>query len=425
MRIIPISSVDEYVELQNIEVPVKSNGNLSDNPKQFANWVTSHRYPCMLSYLPGINCEKIGYQDISISEFVLHRNAKMLIQAPCSGELYDAKSAYMEAFSSKSAYASFFGNTSLSTMSMRTVVELILLFDLTVEELQLLSTIPCKLESAGSRIPLFNLLRDFPTNNDIAKKIEEVHRKAKSVSLPTRLVKMKRLMFIDAVHAFRAMGVNPYEAIIAIAKKDDAWFKNCQIGELDPRAFDLKSLTSYLIEAFETPKAIEAATKADEKQVESTENTPAMSETSSDPQSFSVDEVPQDEKAELEASVPISEADIAAMAVAPSALLGSVATTATTLAPTPLFKVSLQARVCFPCDADAWDNDNPNRDEPGYKWETCNEDICKRIADKMQSMELRDLNPETIQDYLKNEFKNPFRAKVEVDGRRFKLVLQV
>lgn len=390
MKLIPIKSATEYLALQNVETLIPQK--LDSNAKTLAKFVMAHGHPCVLAFLPEINCEKVGFREISLVEHIFHRNAKMLVQAPCSPSLYDAKGAYMEAFSSKAAHSLFFGNTTSETVSMRTVMEIIALFDLTADELRLISTKPCMLSSESFREPLYDVLAQLPTNNEIAKKIEEVHRKVKNVSLPARIVKAKRMMYIDIVHAFRALGVDPYEAIVAIVKKNDEWFTNIEPEEPDPRAFDMKTLQSYLLDLVKPPKSEPSEPIVEEVLLPTTEGPAAIPEPPT-----SAPAVPVEEPA-----IPVVDA----------ALPSSAA-------------ISLQARIRIPCDTNAWDNDNPNRNEPGYRWETCSEELCANLAAKLATMDLSDMSVKMIKTFIETELQYSCHAKLTADSDEFKMTLQI
>ena len=409
MQLIPIRSAIDYFELKNIEGPKPKKQD--NSAKVLARFVMNYGHPCILGIAPNVNCEKVSYRDISFTEYIFHNNARMLVHAPCSPEFYDAKGAYMEAFSSKSAYSLFFGSTTPESVSMRTVMEIIALFDLTAAELRLISTKPCTLESEGFREPLYDVLAHLPTNNDIAKKIEEVHRKVKTASVPARIIKAKRMMYIDVIHAFRAMGTDPYEAIVAIVKKDNEWFAKIVPGETDSRAFDMKPLQSYLLEILDPPKPkAEKAPPANAEAHAATETAGSTIVSDSTLAEVTAVLTPEPELS-VEAAAPSSEVKMDI----PEASNGT----------SSLFAVTLQARVCVPCDADSWDNDNPNRNEPGYKWETCSDERCKEIADKLTKMELTVMSIAMIKNFVEAELQYPCRAKLTICGKEFKLGIQM
>ena len=88
--------------------------------------------------------------------------------------------------------------------------------------------------------------------------------------------------------------------------------------------------------------------------------------------------------------------------------------------------IKLRLRVCTPCDADSWENDNPDRSAPGFHWDNASQEI----TEKAQACVEAKLNSGLIDlDQVKAELskliEHPYKAQVQAVGEGCRMTLEL
>lgn len=88
--------------------------------------------------------------------------------------------------------------------------------------------------------------------------------------------------------------------------------------------------------------------------------------------------------------------------------------------------VNIVVRICRPCAADAWENDNPDKTKPGFSWDNATEEELKAAQHCVDEM-LTDgrFNLPSLKDRMSWVLKNPFKAKVSLSGNGIKANIEV
>ena len=88
--------------------------------------------------------------------------------------------------------------------------------------------------------------------------------------------------------------------------------------------------------------------------------------------------------------------------------------------------IKMRLRVCTPCDADSWENDNPDKSAPGFHWDNANQEI----TEKAQACVEAKLNSGLIDlDQVKSELsklvEHPYKAQVQAVGEGCRMTLEL
>lgn len=88
--------------------------------------------------------------------------------------------------------------------------------------------------------------------------------------------------------------------------------------------------------------------------------------------------------------------------------------------------VNLVVRICRPCAADAWENDNPDKTKPGFFWDGATEEELKaaqRCVDEMLTDGRFSLP--SLKDRMSWVLKHPFKAKVSISGNGIRANIEI
>lgn len=88
--------------------------------------------------------------------------------------------------------------------------------------------------------------------------------------------------------------------------------------------------------------------------------------------------------------------------------------------------VNIVVRICRPCAADAWENDNPDKTKPGFFWDNATEEELKAAHHCVDEM-LTDgrFNLPSLKDRMSWVLKNPFKAKISLFGNGIRANIEV
>jgi len=81
--------------------------------------------------------------------------------------------------------------------------------------------------------------------------------------------------------------------------------------------------------------------------------------------------------------------------------------------------VDLKIRVCYPCDANSWENDNPDRTAPGFYWGAADTDLSKTAKEAVGHL-MNDscFDPMVIRASLAEVITLPFKAQLIVTSNK-------
>ena len=95
--------------------------------------------------------------------------------------------------------------------------------------------------------------------------------------------------------------------------------------------------------------------------------------------------------------------------------------------PAPAFDVQVDLRVCYPCDADSWENDNPDHSQPGFIWRPGTEEDCIQVKTALLNLSSFSdrSNPISVRRCISNIIPNPFKARVILLGAGFRISIEL
>lgn len=83
--------------------------------------------------------------------------------------------------------------------------------------------------------------------------------------------------------------------------------------------------------------------------------------------------------------------------------------------------IDLKMRLCQPCEADSWENDNPDRSAPGFHWETASAEICETAKKAVRELaESSCFEPMVIRAGIAGVVNLPFKAQVVITASGYR-----
>lgn len=83
--------------------------------------------------------------------------------------------------------------------------------------------------------------------------------------------------------------------------------------------------------------------------------------------------------------------------------------------------IDLKMRLCQPCEADSWENDNPDRSAPGFHWETASAEICETAKKAVRELaESSCFDPMVIRAGIAGVVNLPFKAQVVITASGYR-----
>lgn len=220
-------------------------GGPSNHPEQkILRFAQTQGEPIALCYLDGVDPETHTFSQSELCNHAFYKNAIELLRLPTAGHI-DAKLKHCIAYAPKTNMREFFKGMRLDMVNFRLAMELVLLYKLTGQDLYAMSHFACSFtpedDADKSNFPDIEKLKTLYSKKDVSKQIQAIFDQKRNVSLPPRVLKgMEYLSFAESIHVFRALGVDPYQALVAFAYKDRAWMSTCREKSPLPTAFDVK-----------------------------------------------------------------------------------------------------------------------------------------------------------------------------------------
>lgn len=177
--------------------------------------------PEILSFLSDVDIEQMAVQSSELCNHIIYYNMRQLLKLPTLGVI-DQKQKYCSIYNSNNAMRNFFKGQTVKMVTYRTVAEAVILYGLTAEELRTISRWCCTftMEEKNSRHLDFSDLTGFYNKKALSKLINEHIDPATSSTFPSRIMKgMEYPSYADFLHAFRAAGQDPYEALVIFAHR--------------------------------------------------------------------------------------------------------------------------------------------------------------------------------------------------------------
>jgi len=234
MRITPQRTIDEYLSKH----PEQKNvpGNLVHYAVRFSE-------PGILAYAPDVNVEQTVFREQNLAAQILYQNLRKLLRQPTGGPV-DLKQKFCSVYTTKTNMKPFFSGKGFSLLTFRLAMEVTLLYGMTAEDLQTMTWYPCEFEpSENEPVPNADDLRNIPTKKDVARYIEKIWNQKRDVTLSVRLLKgMVYPSYGDALCTFRALGADPYQAVVAFATKDTNWMDFCRVSPSNEKFLTLSTL---------------------------------------------------------------------------------------------------------------------------------------------------------------------------------------
>lgn len=478
----------------------------------------------LLSFLPDVDVEKTVFLNTELCTHILYYNFRQLLRLPTLGQV-DQKSKYSTIYSSGSTMRQFFGGRGLKMLTYRVVAEVMLLYGLSAEDMEIMSRWCCTFEekeSSGS--PNYDKLAGIYAKKQVVKQIKAHVNTEAAQWFPIRIMKgMEYISYADFLHVFRSVGQNPYKILYAFVTKAtsslgifgangiekdafaltdlsgknvmrrddrstdppfansemttdldaefvriinqavapmsrrrpihlirnikilrsgasgaetapsfDALFVHSHCSNLDIFNYLVRTSIAYGIPMYELfYHIISPKQYPPKKEFEIVEYTlEEVSKTICDGLSFSCEVNDENLFEVLSIRPPFFLAQFGEPRK--SDLSASAATTpAPQTTPTPIMKevqeedismnTQLKLRICHPCSADDWENDNPDRNAPGFHWTDANAETlaaAQREVDLLLKSSVLDILK--LKKKLSETIKLPFKARLQLsdDGIR-------
>lgn len=352
----------------------------SSSPQVLLSFAQRSHNTEALCFIPGLNPELHTFDDVEIGSSTFYHNAIKLLRLPTAGPV-DSKITFSSVYSGKNM-RTFFDGKHPYMLNARIVMELVLLYHLTPWDLRLMTNSPCSFSPTGKDVPAdTEKLKALYSKKDVAKQLQAIFDQRRDVALPVRLLKgMEYPSYADILHVFRALGADPYEGIMALATQNTTWMENCRKETSDQNAFSTKPVHLLVDAPMSAPEHVPYAytpqASTAKKLVIPQPTKPIIKEETNNEVKF----------------MPNSS------------------------------KISLKLRLCQPCDAFSWENDNPNKEEPGFHWENASEDKVRECEDVLSNIPFA---PESIRTTLTPIIKVPFKAQVSCMGKDFRATIDL
>ena len=83
--------------------------------------------------------------------------------------------------------------------------------------------------------------------------------------------------------------------------------------------------------------------------------------------------------------------------------------------------ISLKLRICLPCDPDAWENDNPDRNSPGFHWTDADENTVSTATASIESLcKGSVIDFKAIRAAISKIVQKPFKARIQASSAGIK-----
>lgn len=88
--------------------------------------------------------------------------------------------------------------------------------------------------------------------------------------------------------------------------------------------------------------------------------------------------------------------------------------------------IKLRLRVCTPCDADSWENDNPDRSAPGFHWDNASPELSEKAQDWLAAqLSSGQVNLDKVKAELSKLVELPYKAQVQASGDGCRMTLEL
>lgn len=88
--------------------------------------------------------------------------------------------------------------------------------------------------------------------------------------------------------------------------------------------------------------------------------------------------------------------------------------------------IKLRLRVCTPCDADSWENDNPDRSVPGFHWDNASPELSEKAQDWLAAqLSSGQVNLDKVKAELSKLVELPYKAQVQASGDGCRMTLEL
>lgn len=360
----------------------------SSSPQVLLSFAQRSHNTEALCFIPGLNPEVHTFDDVEIGSRTFYYNAIKLLRLPTAGPV-DAKITFSSVYSGKNM-RTFFDGKHPDMLNARIVMELVLLYHLTPWDLRLMTNSPCSFSPTEKDAPAdTEKLKTLCSKKDVAKQLQAIFDQRRDVALPVRLLKgMEYPSYADILHVFRALGADPYEGITALATQNADWMNNCRKEPSDQNAFSTRPVHLLVDAPVAAPERVPFAY---------TPQAPTVRKPVISPIPAPV--IPQPAKPVIKEETN-KEVNIMSNSS----------------------KISLKLRLCQPCDAFSWENDNPNKEEPGFHWENAPEEIVESCV---KELDKTPFTPESIRSAISAITKVPFKAQVTCMGKDFRATIDI
>ena len=88
--------------------------------------------------------------------------------------------------------------------------------------------------------------------------------------------------------------------------------------------------------------------------------------------------------------------------------------------------IKMRLRVCTPCDADSWENDNPDRSAPGFHWDSANPELMEKAQSCIKAQFASgQIHVENIKGELSKLVQLPYKAQLQAVGDGCRLTMEL
>ena len=88
--------------------------------------------------------------------------------------------------------------------------------------------------------------------------------------------------------------------------------------------------------------------------------------------------------------------------------------------------VKMRLRICTPCDADAWENDNPDRTAPGFHWDNAGPEVSEQARRCVElHLSSGQLDLPKVKEDLSALVAHPYKAQVQASGDGCRMTLEL
>lgn len=88
--------------------------------------------------------------------------------------------------------------------------------------------------------------------------------------------------------------------------------------------------------------------------------------------------------------------------------------------------IKLRLRVCTPCDADSWENDNPDRSAPGFHWDNASPELSEKAQEWLAAqLSGGQVNLDKVKAELSKLVELPYKAQVQASGDGCRMTLEL